>query len=123
MLFRSALFLAGFRGIPDEMREAARVDGASEWKIYRHVLFPQLTPTLLTVLIILGHMSMKVFDLIVGINGKGYVTQTVAVYMWQVTFDNYDFAKGTAIALVLLIMVAFLVLPYLRYVNKHEAYR
>ncbi|MEY4379899.1 MAG: hypothetical protein RLZZ378_302 [Actinomycetota bacterium] len=118
-----ALFLAGFRGIPDEMREAARVDGASEWKIYRHVLFPQLTPTLLTVLIILGHMSMKVFDLIVGINGKGYVTQTVAVYMWQVTFDNYDFAKGTAIALVLLIMVAFLVLPYLRYVNKHEAYR
>jgi len=118
-----ALFLAGFRGISDDMRQAARVDGASEWQIYRLVLFPHLTPTFLTVVIILGHMSMKVFDLIVGINGKGFVTQTLAVYMWQATFDNFDYAKGTAIALVLLIMVAVLVLPYLRYVNKHEEFR
>jgi glucose/mannose transport system permease protein len=81
-----ALFLAGFRGIPDDMREAARVDGASESQIYRHVLFPQLTPTLLTILIILGHISMKAFDLIIGINGKSYVTQVVAVYMWEATF-------------------------------------
>ena len=118
-----ALFLAGFRGIPDDMREAARVDGASEAQIYRHVLFPQLTPTLLTVLIILGHISMKVFDLIIGINGKSYVTQVVAVYMWEATFDKHDFAKGTAIAIVILLMVAVVVVPYLRYTNKQEAYR
>jgi glucose/mannose transport system permease protein len=118
-----ALFLAGFRGIPDDMREAARVDGASEAQIYRHVLFPQLTPTLLTVLIILGHISMKVFDLIIGINGKSYVTQVVAVYMWESTFDQHNFAKGTAIAIVILIMVAVVVIPYLRYTNKQEAYR
>ncbi len=62
-------------------------DGATESQIYRYVLFPQLTPTLLTVLIILGHISMKAFDLIIGINGKSYVTQVVAVYMWESTFD------------------------------------
>ena len=118
-----ALFLAGFRGIPDDMREAARVDGASEAQIYRHVLFPQLTPTLLTVLIILGHISMKVFDLIIGINGKSYVTQVVAVYMWEATFDARDYAKGTSIAIVLLIMIAIVVVPYLRYNNKQQAYR
>jgi len=118
-----ALFLAGFRGIPDDMREAARVDGATEIQIYRHVLFPQLTPTLLTVLIILGHVSMKIFDLIIGINGKSYVTQVVAVYMWESTFDQHNYAKGTAIAIVLLIMVAVVVVPYLRYTNKQEAYR
>jgi glucose/mannose transport system permease protein len=118
-----ALFLAGFRGIPDDMREAARVDGASESQIYRHVLFPQLTPTLLTVLIILGHISMKIFDLIIGINGKSYVTQVVAVYMWEATFDKHDYAKGTAIAIVILLMVAIVVVPYLRYTNKQEAYR
>jgi glucose/mannose transport system permease protein len=118
-----ALFLAGFRGIPDEMREAARVDGATEFQIYRRILFPQLTPTLLTVLIILGHVSMKMFDLIVGINGKSYGTQVVAVYMWETTFDSGNLAKGTAISVVILLMVALVVVPYLRYVNKQEAYR
>jgi glucose/mannose transport system permease protein len=118
-----ALFLAGFRGIPDEMREAARVDGASEFQIYRQILFPQLTPTVLTIFIILGHVSMKMFDLIVGINGKSYGTQVVAVYMWEATFDSGDLAKGTAISVFILIMVALVVVPYLRYVNKQEAYR
>lgn len=115
-----ALFLAGFRGIPDDLREAARVDGASESKIYRYVLFPQLTPTLFTVLIILGHVSMKVFDLIIGINGKSYVTQVVAVYMWEATFDQRNYAKGTAIAVVLLLLIALIIIPYLRWVIKQE---
>ena len=115
-----ALFLAGFRGIPDDLREAARVDGASESKIYRYVLIPQLTPTLFTVLIILGHVSMKVFDLIIGINGKSYVTQVVAVYMWEATFDQRNYAKGTAIAMVLLLLIATIIVPYLRWVVKQE---
>jgi glucose/mannose transport system permease protein len=115
-----ALFLAGFRGIPDDLREAARVDGASEFKIYRHILFPQLSPTFLTVLIILGHISMKVFDLIYGIASKGYVTKVLAIYMWQVIFDFQNYAKGAAIAVVILVMIAIVVIPYLIYVNKTE---
>lgn len=115
-----ALFLAGFRGIPDDLREAARVDGASEYKIYRHILFPQLSPTFLTVLIILGHISMKVFDLIFGIASKSYVTKVLAIYMWQTIFDFQNFAKGAAIAIVILVMIAVAVIPYLIYVNKTE---
>jgi glucose/mannose transport system permease protein len=115
-----ALFLAGFRVIPDDLREAARVDGASEFKIYRHILFPQLSPTFLTVLIILGHISMKVFDLIFGIATKSYVTKVLAIYMWQVIFDFQNFAAGAAIAIVILLMIALAVIPYLIYVNKTE---
>ena len=115
-----ALFLAGFRGIPDDLREAARVDGASEFKIYRHILFPQLKPTFLTVLIILGHISMKVFDLIYGIASKSYVTKVLAIYMWQVIFDIQNYAKGSAIAMIILICIAVVVIPYLIYVNKTE---
>ena len=115
-----ALFLAGFRGIPDDLREAARVDGATEYKIYRHILFPQLSPTFLTVLIILGHISMKVFDLIFGIATKSYVTKVLAIYMWQVIFDFQNYAKGAAIAIVILLMIAVAVIPYLIYVNKTE---
>jgi glucose/mannose transport system permease protein len=47
----------------------------------------------------------------------------VAVYMWEATFDSRDYAKGTAIAIVLLIMIAIVVVPYLRYNNKQQAYR
>ena len=115
-----ALFLAGFRGIPDDLREAARVDGASELKIYRHILFPQLSPTFLTVLIILGHISMKVFDLIFGIATKSYVTKVLAIYMWQVIFDFQNYASGAAIAMVILVLIALAVIPYLIYVNKTE---
>ena len=115
-----ALFLAGFRGIPDDLREAARVDGATEFKIYRHILFPQLSPTFLTVLIILGHISMKVFDLIFGIASKSYVTKVLAIYMWQVIFDFQNYAKGAAIAILILLMIAVAVIPYLIYVNKTE---
>jgi glucose/mannose transport system permease protein len=115
-----ALFLAGFRGIPDDLREAARVDGASEFKIYRYILFPQLSPTFLTVLIILGHISMKVFDLIFGIATKSYVTKVLAIYMWQVIFDFQNYAAGAAIAIVILLLIAVAVIPYLIYVNKTE---
>ena len=115
-----ALFLAGFRGIPDDLREAARVDGATEYKIYRHILFPQLSPTFLTDLIILGHISMKVFDLIFGIATKSYVTKVLAIYMWQVIFDFQNYAKGAAIAILILLMIAVAVIPYLVYVNKTE---
>lgn len=107
-----ALFLAGFRGIPNELREAARVDGATEFQLYRHVLFPQLTPVALAALIIIGHMSMKMFDLIMAVSGAQYLTEVPAVYMWQMLLSN-DYAKAAAIAIVLLMVVAVLVIPYL----------
>src|SRR5690606_9127423 len=87
-----ALFLAGFRGIPDELREAARVDGASEWKLYRHVLFPQLSPVALSALIIIGHMSLKAFDLIMSISKPAnYQTKVPAVDMF-VFKSSFDYA-------------------------------
>ena len=98
-----ALFLAGFRGVPEELREAARMDGASEWRVYRHVVFPHLRPVTLSALIILGHISIKVFDLIVAIGGKQLITQTPAVYMWILIYDARDYAKGAAIATLLLV--------------------
>jgi glucose/mannose transport system permease protein len=115
-----ALYLAGFRGVPEELREAARMDGASEWRVYRHVVFPHLTPVTLSALIILGHISVKVFDLIVAIGGKQLITQTPAVYMWILIFDARDYAKGAAIATLLLGGVSVLIIPYLVYTVRSE---
>jgi glucose/mannose transport system permease protein len=114
-----ALFLAGFRGIPAELREAAQVDGASTYQLYRHVLFPQLTPTALSVMIILGHMSMKMFDLIMSVSGAQWITEVPAVYVWQ-TLLTSDYAKAAAISIVLLLLVAIVIVPYLIYNNRVE---
>jgi glucose/mannose transport system permease protein len=114
-----ALFLAGFRGIPHELREAAVMDGASTFQLYRQVLFPQLTPVALSALIILGHMSMKMFDLIMSVSGPQYLTEVPSVYIWQMLLTN-DQAKAAAIAVFLLLVVAVVIVPYLVYVNRAE---
>src|SRR2546430_7158087 len=115
-----ALYLAGFRGVPEELREAARMDGASELRVYRHVVFPYLRPVTLSALIILGHISIKVFDLIVAIGSKQLITQVPAVYMWILIYDAQDYAKGAAIATLLLIGISVLIVPYLIYTVRSE---
>ena len=114
-----ALFLAGFRGIPAELKEAAAVDGASTFRLYRNVIFPQLTPVALSALIIIGHMSMKMFDLIMSVSGPQWLTEVPAVYVWQ-TLLTSDYAKAAAISIVLLVLVALVIIPYLIYTNRAE---
>lgn len=115
-----ALFLAGFRGIPDELREAARIDGASEWKLYRYVLFPQLSPVALSALIIIGHMSLKAFDLIMSISKPAnYQTKVPAVDMY-VFKSSFDYGNAAAVGSILLIIVALVIVPYLVRTNREE---
>ncbi|MPZ61652.1 MAG: ABC transporter permease subunit [Propionibacteriales bacterium] len=114
-----ALFLAGLRSIPDELREAARIDGASEFRLYRHVIFPQLSPAALSALVIIGHMSLKVFDLIMAISGEARITEVPAVYLWGMTTIGDD-AKAATIATILLLVVAVVVIPYLIFTSRWE---
>jgi len=112
--YTMALYLAGLRGIPEELREAARVDGASEWQLYRHVILPLLGPISLSAMIILGHISLKIFDLVFAMAGPDHAaTDVPALLMYLRSFRANQFAQGAAIAVVLLIMVAAVIIPYL----------
>ena len=119
--YTMALYLAGLRAIPHELREAAQIDGATEFQIYRRITLPLLAPVTLSVLIILGHMSLKVFDLIIAMAGKQLPLDVPAIYMWQTTFDGLFYGRGAAISILLLISVAVLIIPYIRYTLKTEA--
>ena len=119
--YTMALYLAGLRGVPDELREAARVDGASEVQIYRQIVLPLLSPVTLSAMIILGHMSLKVFDLIISVAGKQLPLDVPAIYMWQTTFDGYFYGRGAAIGILLLLSVAILIIPYIVYTLRSEA--
>ena len=119
--FAMALYLGGIRSISEDIREAARVDGASEFQIYRYVILPMLQPVTLSAVIILGHMSLKIFDLIVALGRKDQRLDVPGIYMWTTTFDGTNYAQGAAIGILMLISVAILVVPYLINSMRTEA--
>ncbi len=118
--YTMALYLAGLRAVPEELREAAQIDGANKFQMYRHIILPLLSPVTLSALIILGHTSLKVFDLIIAVAGKQLPLDVPAIYMWQTTFDGLFYGRGAAISVILLISVAALIIPYIRYTLKTE---
>jgi glucose/mannose transport system permease protein len=109
------------RGVPEDLREAARVDGASEWDVYRYVILPMLQPITLSAMIVLGHISLKIFDLVYGMGGgdNPYIDMP-GVNMYFTAFRGGAIGRGAAIAIILLIMVAFVIVPYLRSSLKAE---
>jgi len=120
--FTMAQYLAGLRGIAHEQREAARIDGASEAQIFRYVLLPQLWPITVGAVVVLGHISLKIFDLIFVMTqgGPARSTDVPAIYMFEVSFRGDFFARGAAIGIVMLILVALLIVPYLIYARRMD---
>lgn len=115
-----ALFLAGFRGVSAELREAARVDGASEWQLYRYIVFPQLTPVALSAVIIIGHMSLKSFDLIISITSKDWFQTRVPAVDMYAYMNILDYSNSAAVGAILLVIVAVLVIPYLIHDSREQ---
>ncbi len=120
--FTMAQYLAGLRGVSDDIREAARIDGASETKIFTHILLPQLLPVTVGAIVILGHISLKIFDLIFVMTGGGPAQRTdvPGIYMFETTFRGDFFARGAAIGIFMLLMVAVLIVPYLIYSHRMD---
>ncbi|AEG33109.1 ABC-type transporter, integral membrane subunit [Thermus thermophilus SG0.5JP17-16] len=122
--YTMALYLAGLRGIPVEVLEAARVDGASEWQLFRRIIFPMLAPITLSAMIVLGHIALKIFDLVFAMAGLDYApTDVPAIYMYLLAFRGNQFAKGAAIGILLLLLVAVVVVPYLASQLRKEVRR
>lgn len=121
--YTMALYLAGLRGIPLELREAAAIDGASKWKIFYHITLPFLRPITFGAIIILGHISLKIFDLIVAMTGSGpaFSSDVPAFFMYDTTFRGNHFSQGASIAIILLLLVSLLIIPYLITTFRKEA--
>ncbi|AEH51555.1 carbohydrate ABC transporter permease [Pseudothermotoga thermarum] len=120
-----AMYLAGIRGIPTELYEAAQLDGATTFQVYRYVVLPLLKPITLGAIIVLGHISLKIFDLVFAMTGSGigFSCDVPALFMYDTTFRGNYFSQGAAIAIVLLAFVAALIIPYLIYGMKTEVQR
>jgi len=118
-----ALYLAGLRGIPVELREASAIDGADKWQIFYYIIFPLLKPITFGAIIILGHISLKIFDLVVAMTGSGpaFSCDVPALFMYDTTFRGNHFAQGASIAIILLLLISLLIIPYLISTFRKEA--
>jgi glucose/mannose transport system permease protein len=113
--FAMAMYIAGLSVVPHELREAARIDGASEWQVYTRVVIPQLKPVTFSLIIILGHISLKIFDLVFAMTGAGpgFATDVPGVFVFEQTFKAIRYNTGAAASIVMLVLVAIVIVPYL----------
>ncbi len=113
--FVMATYLGGMATIPYSVHEAARIDGASEWQVYWHVIIPMLKPVTISVAVILLHVSLKIFDLVLTMSGvgPGFATDVPAIFVFEMTFKATRYNLGAAASVVMLVLVGVVIIPYL----------
>ncbi len=113
--FVMAMFLAGLRGIDNEILKAAQIDGASNWNLYRRIVIPLLRPAFLSAFVILSHLAIKSYDLVIALTGggPGTATQLPATFMYSYTFTRKSMGIGAASAVIMLMTIAAIMIPYL----------
>ena len=113
--FVIALFLAGLRGVAQEMIKAAELDGASSTTIYRRIILPTLKPVFFSAFVILSHIAIKSFDLVTALTGggPGYSSDLPANFMYAHAFTRSQMGLGAASGVMMLGGVLAILVPYL----------
>jgi glucose/mannose transport system permease protein len=113
--FVMAMFLAGLRGVDGEILKAAQIDGASTFAMYRRIIIPLMRPVFLSALIVLAHMAIKSYDLVLSVTGKnpGGAAELPSTFMYSYTFTRNQMAVGSASAVIMLMTIAAIMVPYL----------
>jgi len=113
--FVMALYIGGMATISEEVREAARIDGATEWQIYRRVIIPMLKPVTIVIVVLLLHTALKIFDLVFTMSGvgPGFATDVPAIFVFETMFKATRYNLASAAAVFMLVLVGLVIIPYL----------
>jgi len=116
------VLLAGFQSLPKDPIEAAYVDGATSWQVFRHVSLPLLKPIILVVLLLRLIQAFQWADTIVVMTngGPGILTQTVSFYTYQLAFVSFDVGRASAMAVIILIVTILLSTALVRSLRRKE---
>ena len=116
------IFLIGLQAIPVDPVEAVKLDGATEWQTFRHVVFPMLKPITTVVVSMSLINSFNIFDIIYVMTGGGPYrsSETLAVSMFRESFVLFHMGYGASIAIFLSAIVLFISWIYIREVTRHE---
>lgn len=121
--FPMLLYLAALQGIPEEMYEAATVDGATRWQQFWHITMPSLKPAHYIVLALSLIDSFKVFDMVYAMTygGPGTATQVMGTWMYANVFQYYQAGYGTAIAVAITVIAIVVSIPYVLSQTKEHS--
>jgi len=124
MGFSMAMFLAGLSSVPNEILEAAQLDGATGLRYYRSIVIPLMKPFAVTVVVILTHVAFKMFDLIYAMSGSGigFATDMPGIFVYETIYKALQPNIGAAAAIVMLFMVCVVVVPYLVRTGRRDAH-
>jgi glucose/mannose transport system permease protein len=113
--FVMAMFLAGLRGVDNEIIKAAQVDGATPFMTYRRIIIPLMRPIFLSAFVVLAHLAIKAYDLVIALTGggPGQATELPATFMYSYTFTRNSMGIGASSAIVMLAMIFSIIVPYL----------
>jgi alpha-glucoside transport system permease protein len=103
--FAMVILSAALKGISPELLEAARVDGATEWRVFRHIVFPLLLPTIAVVSTTIIITALKAFDIVYVMTNGNYNTEVIANLQYKEMFVDGDFGRASAVAVILLIAI------------------
>lgn len=112
--FCMVVISAAYKGIPKDLLEAARVDGASEWRLFWSVSFPQIRPTLAVVATTMVINCLKVFDIVYVMTNGNYGTEVIANRMYKEMFQFRNFGRASALAVVLFVAIVPFIIATLR---------
>jgi ABC-type sugar transport system permease subunit len=118
--FALILFFSGLRAIPQELLEAADIDGASFVIKLRKIIIPQLLPSTIVVMGTQGIGAMRIFDLVYSMTrgGPGDATHVLATSIYHFSFNLFEMGAGSAMAVILLLISAVIILPYIHHSTK-----
>jgi raffinose/stachyose/melibiose transport system permease protein len=116
------LYLAGLQGVPDELQEAASVDGASTWLRFRAITLPMLAPAMTVSITLMTIFGLRVFDQVLALTGGGpvYASETLATQVYQQIFLNGRFGYGSALAFLLSALIAVLAMTQAVILRRRE---
>ncbi len=120
--YAMVLFSAAIKGIPAEMLEASRVDGANEFQIFFRIMVPYIMGTIITVSTTVVIFLLKIFDVVIVMTGGRFGTEVIATKFYHEYFTNRNFGLGSALAMVLLFAVIPVMIYNLRQFRDQEAF-
>jgi multiple sugar transport system permease protein len=114
--FNATILYGGLQDIPEELYDAAALDGATRWQTFRYITWPLLRPVVNVVLVLGVVYTLKVIDIILGLTGGGpaNASQTIATQSYHLSFVEFDFGQGAALGNILIVISLVFAVLYLR---------
>ena len=120
--FSMILLYAGLQTLPEDVMEAAKVDGANAWQRLTRVMLPLLAPMLFINLVIVSIETFNTFDMVLALTGggPGRSTEVIALSIYDQIFAQFDLGQGAATAMLLLVLSVIMTIVYIRILQREE---